>query len=263
MEISEIQNEIIAAKESKPELASLNSTSIVSVWRGLAYAVATVIYGLRTVWDEFRKEILTYVANSRIGSKQWYVTIILQFQYESDFVYDSITGKFGYAVDEPDKRIIKFCSIEDSTEYVLVKVAKADANGQPIVLTTNEKNALTRYINFIKFPGTFIQVKSLEADLLDVVFTIEYNGLYNPDTVKAQCRAAIETYLKNIDFNGVFVTNRMIDAVQTVKGVVDVIDFSGTNVSQNVGILNKVGSNSGYFKIRTFTDTYIPVLQNV
>jgi len=62
---------------------------------------------------------------------------------------------------------------------------------------------------------------SLSPDRLFLAADIYYNGAYS-GVISATVIEAIDTFLSNIDFDGIIRVSKLIDAIQSVPGVTDV-----------------------------------------
>jgi hypothetical protein len=234
--IAQIYNAIIVAKETQTPLAALapsndtyqqlfvdmTSSSKVAIWRLLAYIVASAIWTHETLWDLFRIEIDTKIANGVWGTVRWYQQQAFKFQYGDMLTYNTATSHYEYATIDTTKQIIKRCSIiEDTNSTLIVKVAKLDPN--LIALTQSEKTAFVSYLKKIKFAGTAINVVTGNGDLLRIELDISYDAIIPLNDIQTNVEAAINSYIGNLPFDGQFRVINLIDAIQTVQGVTDVL----------------------------------------
>ena len=93
--INEVQDELMqytASADSLPAidllteneqqtLGNITSESKVSVFRKLVYVVAKAIVSLQELWDVFKAEIETLIAESRPFTKKWYRETALAYQH--------------------------------------------------------------------------------------------------------------------------------------------------------------------------------------
>ena len=123
-----------------------------------------------------------------------------------------------------------------------------------MVLTSSELDGVVDYIAEIRPAGTRITVQSLAADLVKLQINVYYNANRSLPIVKTEVEAAITNYLANIQFDGTLYINKLIDAVQAVKGVqneqVEVVTAAVKGSGDPyVGFASKYQAKSGYFKI--------------
>lgn len=266
--ISEIYAQMVAEKDSQTSLQTLapgqdtqqqllndlNSTSKVAIWRLLLYIVATAIWFHEAVWDLFRTEIENKISNGIWGTVRWYHAQVLKFQFGDTLTYNNTTHQYQYPVIDTAKKIVKRCSIvEQMNGLLLIKVAKFDSTIQP--LSQAEQDALNSYIKKIRFAGTWFQVVSGNGDLLRIEYVIIYDPITPLTIVRPNVVVAIENYISNLPFDGLFRVVHLIDAIQSIEGVVDVAIPSNsvqTRLSTSANFTN-IQTNHlptyGYYKI--------------
>jgi hypothetical protein len=207
------------------------------------YIVAVAIYLHESIWDIFKVDLENIAATAVAGTAKWLQKKVLEFQFDAvtPQVIEVIDGVASYPIVDATKRIITRASVKQTgNKIVSVKVAKGSANSlEP--LTTEEKTALSDYLDDIKLVGTEIIVVSQEADRLKVTGTVYYKGQYVESVVKAAVIAAIDNYLATFSndiqsFDGTLIVNKLIDAVQAVPGVNDFVitEIKGRNADQTV-----------------------------
>lgn len=222
--IEQIKNEIIARKESNPNLDGLNSSSGTAIWRLLVDLVATTYYILESFFDIFKNEINEKIATNRLGTADWYVTSALEYQVGFTL------NEFGkYDVIDEDARLVKKASFKESnTGELTLKVAKQSGLVlEP--LSPAEVLQFKNYIDFIKFAGTKINIVSLNADELTMNANIYYEGLFAENTILENVKTAITNYLNTLSFDGVISKNELIEKVREVEGVNE-ITFTNLNI---------------------------------
>jgi len=226
--VTEIQNEIIAAKTADTTLNALTSPSAVAIWRLWTRITASAIETQEQLWDVFKLELEQIAREAVPGTADWLQKRVLEFQYDaaSPQVISVVDGKATYPVIDATKRIITRAAIvEQVNNRVLVKVAKNDSSGGLTPLTTDEINALISYLDKIGFVGIAIDTSSLFADRLKFTGEIFYSGEYVETTVKAAVIVAIKSYLSSVsitNFDGTIIREQIIDAIQAVEGVTGV-----------------------------------------
>ncbi|MCF6184353.1 MAG: hypothetical protein L3J56_06950 [Bacteroidales bacterium] len=264
MTTEEIYNEIIDEKESGqyPELDELNSTSKVAVWRLMIWIFSFFSKTIHELFESFKKYIEEVFAKNQHGTLLWWIEQIKAFQYGD--ILEFIDGVFKYAVIDETKQIVKRVALETLNFVLVFKVATEDSNGNLIPLDTAQKTALHSYINKVKFPGTYTQVISENADDLKINLRIYYNAEVTEAELNTFIEEAVNEYIKNIVFNGNFSITELTDKLQTVKGVVNPVVKSayGKAHSQDVAdyllIDDYYKAASGYFNIDQINIEYIP-----
>ena len=223
--------------------------SNVSVENILLYVVAACIYVHECAWDLFSEEVNEKIAANVVPTKRWYYTRSLEFQYGDELVYNEEKEKFEYAETDESKRLVKYCAIKDAGGSVKVLVA-GQSGGSPAVLEDNVLNAFKSYLNQIKIAGIILDIKSLEADKIRIVMTVNVNPQIIDITGKRISDGssvvvdAVNAYLAGIAYGGTFNKTKLVDAVQVVTGVTDVTLGKVTVKSVNDSDFVEVASNN-------------------
>lgn len=235
--LAEIYEEIVAYKDSKAPLTTLqpaadtetqlmsdlDSDSKVAIWRLWAYITAAAIYTHEVLWDLFRNEVEDTAAAAHTGTARWYRDQLLVFQYGDALVYDSDTGKYGYATITPANRIVKQAAVIEGNNGVVVFKAAKDNSGDLAGLTTMEKDSLESYIRKIRFAGTRFVLVTGDGDYIRITAEIYFDAVITEATVQTNVEAAIKAYVEGLPFNGEFLISKLEDAIQAVTGVNDVV----------------------------------------
>ncbi len=224
--IAEIQAGMIAAKESDPVLATtLTSTSQVAIWRLWTYVVAVCQWVLENLFDVHRDEVAAIIAAQKCHSLQWYVTKAKAFQYGTMLPADTDTYATVPPID-PAVLIVSNAAAVEFTNLVRIKVAKMTA-GIPGPLSGGELDAFRAYMSKIKDAGVRLQCTSGAADIFQPELVIYYDPLVLKNdgsridgTSSSPVKAAINKFLDELPFNGVFILNSFIAALQAVPGIV-------------------------------------------
>lgn len=265
--ILEIYDSIIAEKESgtlledlspNPETSSqlltdLSSGSKVAIWRLWAYITAVAIYAHEVIFDIFKEEVQDIADAAAPGTPGWYQKKMLEFQYGDTLSY--VNYQYVYDPVDVSARIITRCAVQERSDgAVLIKVAK-DSGGSPAPLSAPEKSAAESYAAKIKFAGTRLAVTSLNADELDIDYTIYYDPLIPLATLQSNLQAAADAFLADLPFNAEFRVTKFTDALQAVEGVVDPVFQSATGTADGgspEAITVRYVPAAGYM---TFADT--------
>jgi hypothetical protein len=215
-------------------LDMLNNSSRVAVWKMLFYACAFAIYTMETLYDLFRLETDDRISRLKPHSARWYAEKAKAFQYgqalvsEQDY-YDN-TGLTQAQIDE--KKIVAYAAVVDQDRGIRIKVARLVA-GVRAALDNDQLTAFTEYMEEIKDAGVKLLITTGDPDELKAVLRI----FYNPLVLKADgsridgngatpVQDALNDYLDNLPFNGIFCPSLAVDALQKVDGVVLVKDDS-------------------------------------
>lgn len=225
--IADIQLEIVTSVQADEVLGPLlSSTSKVSIWRLWTYVVAVAIWTLETIFDIFRIEIDEKIATLKPHSLRWYALKAKAFQYGQDLV-DDADYYDNTGLDDTDieaSLIIDHAAVVEQTRGLRIKVATT-VSGDLAALTTPQLNAFKEYMKRVKDAGVKLLITSAIADSLKLKLTVYYNPLVldatggrADGTSSTPVQDAINNYLKNLPFNGVFVVQSLIDVLQQVDG---------------------------------------------
>lgn len=200
--------------------------SVVNIQRCIIYIFSACQFVLENLFDTYKTEVNNTITNLKPGTKSWYKTMVLNFQYGYDLPADSDqydnTGLTQTEID--DSKIVKYVAVNDRGDIVTIKVAKS--NGTDLVpLDSGELAALQAYVAKIKYGGVFISIINEVADSLKLNITINYfpmildsNGVDIVSGIET-VKNGIYDHLKNIDFDGQFSPQALVDSLQKIEGV--------------------------------------------
>lgn len=266
--IAEIYAALVAEKQSAehlsglaPEmdnaqtlLSDLTSQSRVARWRLFLFVVATGIWTLEKLWDQFREEVDAIAAGSTLGTLPWYVERIRAFQYGHDL--ELINGTYGYAEDDATARIVARAAGVEAGGVIILKTARL-VDGQTEALSTLQREALETYVNAIKMAGSVVNLVSQDADLLRLTMTVYYDPLVmSPDGSLIledsvyPVHDAVSEYLSALPFNAQLRRTAIVDAVQQAMGVKDVI-------------VDNAEARYGFLPFSAWPVSYIPVAGHI
>ncbi len=220
-----------AIDDAQTLLNNLTTTSKVAKWRLDLWIVAFGISAMENLFDLFSVEIETRAKEIPAGTLKWYSDQTFLFQLGNVQVYNTDQQKFVYDPIIEANRIVKRAVAGQIGDQVRIKTAKLDGSGNPIALTVAELSALNDFWNGStgnKFAGTNLAVTSNDADELRVDLFVQYDPeilapdgslLTNPATFPVI--DAINDFISNLPFNGIFNLTSFTDSIQNADGVVD------------------------------------------
>lgn len=225
--ISEIQQDIIDAKNAEPQLAALNSTSNVAIWLLWTYIVAVAIWTLENILDISQAQQTTFINDVKIHSLTWYSLYAKAFQFGDslpwgEVVYDNM------GID-PDlvaaSQVVQFAAVTPVPGGLMVKVAGL-TNNDLTPITDPQFAAFQAYMFRISAAGDNLYYRNEDADSLKLTVAIYYDALVLDSSGKrldgtndTPVKDEIDAYIKGIDFNGKLVEQDLVDALQAVEGV--------------------------------------------
>lgn len=240
--------------------------SKVSIENILFYTVAAVIYALESMFDAFRADVEQRISDAVVASIPWYHKICLEFQYGDDLVYDENTCEYHYTEVDEAKRVIKYASVRDNASGVDILVS-ADDNGTPKALSDDVLTVFKKYLNARKPAGVLADIHSYEPDYLRISMRVQYdpmvlntNGSLITDPQVYPVEQAISDYVLGIVYGGVLNKTKLVDAVQSATGVVDVIlDNMATKPVTRIDYIEVTGNNAksvaGSFSIQSLKNS--------
>ena len=277
---AEILAEMVTAKEAETNLAGLNSTSKVSVWRTFLQAVAWVIYNFQLAVQLHLSNIQYMIDNQKNFRLQQYRSEALRFQYGFDLLFESDqfsptfeqNGQIVIATEEQIEasKIVKYaaCSrvVNNGKVSIVMKIAPEDLEQ---IFPNEVMNAFGKYIEEIQPAGDHVTIVNYLPDMLKFAFRIKRDpkilksdGM-NILTAEFPVQTAISRFLKNnLPFNGELSIQKLEDAIRAVEGVEDLttvtVQTKWIEPSQNgygfyQPVQMSVVPQSGRFKIEDFS----------
>jgi|SRR5690554_1400137 len=273
MRTTDIYNEILDEKSNYTELNDLqpsiddsqqladdlNTTSKVGVWRLFVWIIASRIADLQNLFTQHKNAVEQRSRELVLGNLPWYQKKALEFQYGHALEWNATTLQYEYPTEDAASRIVKLASANEGVNReVIIKVADLQGN-TPTQLTQSQLDALNAYLDRIKFAGVNVTAVSRPADLFKVDLKVYYDplvmasdGSLISDSSVFPVEDAINNYLKNLPFDGVFSVTEMIDQVQLADGVANPLFV---NAAAKYGgfayqpITDYYNANGGYLEV--------------
>lgn len=226
--IEQIQQSIIDAKNATPVLSGLTSTSQVAIWRLWTYITAVATWALENILDIAIAQQNIYIKSQKIHSLTWYSDYAKKFQYGSSLPYGAV--EYDNSSLTPSQvetqQVVKFAAAVKTPGGIMIKIAGVDGSGNLQPIGGSELVAFSEYMFRISAAGDNLFYTNNVADNLKVVMNIYYDPLVlnsqgkrldgSNDTPVAE---AIDTFIKQMDFNGRLVPQDFVDWLQKVEGV--------------------------------------------
>lgn len=224
--IAEIKAALLAAKALQSDLDDVDSTSKVAEWNLWLDVVAFCTYTLEQLFDFFKADVDATIATQKPHTLQWYVTKAKAFQYGVMLPPDSDVYAVVPPVDE-SVLIVKSAAAEEYFGLNVVRIKVAKQVGDALApLSEPELTALKGYMGKVKDAGVRMRVTSNSHDDLRLHMDVYYDPLVlDSDGARLDgaedepVKKAINAFLASLPFNGVFVLNELIDAIEAVDGV--------------------------------------------
>jgi hypothetical protein len=229
------------------------------------YIMAMAHHIMERLFDTHTNEINKTLDEKLPHTVRWYRSKVLQFQHPNRALI-SDTDKYdntGLSVEQIEElQVVKYCSVEERTPKLLIKVAKGEAGARE-VLDPDQVESLNFYIGEIKDAGVPYEIVNQQADKFFCKMEVFYNPMLLTPSEKP-VETVIKEYISNLDFNGVYANVWLIDRIQRIPGVVIphlewVKTKRASNPLETVEV--KTIAESGYFVVENDSDldiTYTP-----
>lgn len=205
-----------AAQWANPPFMSMYNLQGLFMWIVAGGAAIT-----EQLWDAFTVDIEALVAIASPQTGPWLQDQMFKFQYDATtpqiIEFDPVNFAPYYTTVDATKRIITNCSVVPGT-FGTTNVKTAKGGSAPVPLSSGERDAAQSYANTLTVPGVLINVISENADKLYCGLTVVYVGMYSA-VIQATVIAAINSYFRNIPFDGNVTMNGLIESVLSVPGV--------------------------------------------
>ena len=163
-------------------------------------------------------------ATQKPHSLQWYVTMAKAFQFGITLPPDTDVYAMVPPAD-PTVLVVQYAAAVELINLIRIKVARL-SGGVLAPLTTPQLTAFIAYMGRVKDAGVRLQITSGDPDNLRLQVAVFYDppvldtaGRRLDGTSATPVKDAINTFLDNLPFNGLFVLNNLIGALQGIDGV--------------------------------------------
>ena len=196
--------------------------SVVSVENLLFYIVAVCSWVVESLIDAHKSEVDAALEALTPHRAKWYRDKVLAFMKgkplarESD-IYD--TSEMTASEIEAAK-VVKYAAVSENaqTSIVTIKVA-GETDGRRSALDATTQRQLENYLREVKDAGVRFSLVNESADRFKCALSICYDGMLEATSVAKSVLEAVQDYVENLPFNGVYSNMALVDAVQQVEGV--------------------------------------------
>ena len=272
--IAEIQQSFKDKIAIDPILSTAyTSVSNTAIFKLINFVFSFCAFVLEQLHDLFKNDVNEIIANKNPHTPLWYVNTAKAFQYGFNLVpehtyYDNTSIADDVVVAS---KIVAYAAFVE-LPFTRMKVAKL-AGSDLAKLAQPELDAFVAYMLRVKDAGVKLQaptITSTDPDKLKLTLRIFYNplvldanGARLDGNTATPVSDAIKTYLQNLDFNGLFSVQKLVDYIQKVEGVKD---LNVDQVQTQYGLLPFTSvdvsfvPDSGYLIIENadLTITYTP-----
>ena len=246
--IDEIYQGIIQSKNTY--LPEITNNRPAGVWSRMAYIFAIATNFVEQLFDSYRTELLDITNQAAYGSRDWLIRKAYDFQFNANDpqIISWVPARFRYEYPNivDSYKIVTQASVQvASGNQVRVKVAKGQI-GSLSKLSANEYAALQSYYSTICPAGQFIDLVSVDGDIIDMTLDVYFEGQYAQSFINNVVTQAVTNYLNGIAFDGIVYAASVVDAVQSVGGIINcvLVGNGGTVASAVDGYIVTPWTNS-------------------
>tara|TARA_R110002096_G_scaffold301316_2_gene496187 strand:- start:291 stop:1139 length:849 start_codon:yes stop_codon:yes gene_type:complete len=269
MSIQQYKDQQTDQKDSFIELVNLSSNSKVSIFNLWFYIVAFVANSLKELYDIHEQEIVYLIDNQKIGSLNYYRTIVLAFRDGHTFDRETLQYIGNYTEAEiAEAQIVKRAAIQSITnegrKQLFLKLATEDSEGNLQKIESDVLDRISAYMYPNINAGTYIEYFSDKADDLRIELDVYIdNTILSADGVRIDGTSnspipdAINSFLanKNFKFDGELVLSQLENAIQVVSGVEsEAVRFEKVEASYQTPlsweiVKERYTARSGYYQL--------------
>lgn len=203
------------------------------------YIVAVSIWALEKLFDLHKQEVGDTLKTLMPHTARWYRSKALTFQYGFDLLTDSdVFDNTGYSNEQIDTaKIVKYSAVveSESDSRLIIKIATEAGSGELIPVALEQLKSFTGYISEVKDAGVRVTVINYLPDRLKLSLRIVRNPLVlngsGMHLVNANypVNEAIQSFMKELPFNGKLSLQSLVDKIQSADGVSDIsLDLAQT-----------------------------------
>lgn len=214
-------------KEDDTFDSAFSTVSIENILFGIFASAAYILEGL---FDTFAASVDKKVAAAVPATIPWYRRICLEYQHGDKLVLNEATQQYGYEEVDLSKRLVKFAAVRDQGAYVDILVSGEGEDNMPVALPNDILVPFEQYLRAHKPAGIQMEINSYNPDDIRIYMSIQYDRLIMNDdgtlisnNGQHPVEDAIKSYLRSIEYGGVFNKTKLIDVVQKAEGVQDLI----------------------------------------
>lgn len=196
--------------------------SVVSIENLLFYIVAVASWVVENLIDTHKSEVDAALNSLTPHRPKWYRDKVLGFMKGKSLANESDTYDTSdmTASEIEAAHVIKYAAVNENalTSILTIKVAGI-TDGQRSALDQTTQRQLENYLREVKDAGVRINLINESADRFKCSLFIYYDGLLEAESVEKMVLEAVQDYVENLPFNGVYSNMSLVDAVQRVEGV--------------------------------------------
>lgn len=237
--LSEIYTLAKECRDEHLELTEFQNSSKMSILDAITWTTSACIWAFENIMDVFKVDIAKDLENRINGTPAYYANALLKYQSGDDLEMNEEGTSFSYATTDETKRVVSKVAYSEITldgfydKQLLLKIATGDP-GSYEQISEDEMVKIRAYMNQIVFAGTTLKVVSRKGDILIPRVTVYHDGATTNDEVFDNIAASLNSYIEQMDFNGIIYAQKIIDAIQSAEHVVDVYVDNGATDHQGI-----------------------------
>lgn len=225
-----ISNPLIIEKYGLENGKSFNDQfSEASLERIMFYDIAANMLLNYQTYEQHLIDVNKLLEAKKAHRPNWYASMAKLFQFGYNLVHDTDTyDNAGLTDDQIEQsRVVKFAAAVSGVNksILYLKVAKGTESAKE-PLSATELASFTFYISLIQDAGVNIVIINDPADEIYIEMDVYFNplildkqGRRLDGTNDTPVQNAIEYYVHNLQFNGLYTNASLVDSVQAVSGV--------------------------------------------
>lgn len=246
---SEIEQSIIQGLTTRN--ITLNDSKVAE-WRVWTSVCAGVIFAFEQMLEIFRMEVENHSNIIRVGTADWYATMVRRYQHGHTLLCDKETYDVHYTVDDDKAKVVKQVAVKELDTNLLIKIAGHDSDGKVVPLSLEEAKGVKSYVEHIKFVGTPINIISQSADNVRYNLVVYCKNEANPEAVSENVLKGLNTFKSSLEFDAKLYSNKLLTAIMSVTDVVTAELLSLERKSYINEVFTPVGivdtMDAGYFE---------------
>lgn len=225
----------------------VKNSSKMSVMDALTWTTAACIWSFENLLDVWKVDVERDWRNRIVGTPQYYVNALLDYQHGDELVMDDNGLTFSYPSVNSSKKIISRVSYYEKSvdgffdKQLILKVAGGTpGNYRP--LTASELLKAKDYLRKISFAGTSALLVSRKGDVLLPRVTVYHDGALTENELLEKVKDSLNNYIATIPYDHDVYAQKVIDAILHTEHVQDVYIKPGTN--QGIYVLQYDDANN-------------------
>ena len=177
---------------------------------------------------QHKTDVSTILSENKAHTTNWYATKAKQFQFGYALIPDTDTYDNTGITDEQIEaaKVVKYAAARQARDKSITYIKVATGEGsQKEPLIDAQLTALTAYLNEIADSGVRFLIINAPPDEMKLVIDyyydpliLDYEGKRLDGTNDTPVQDAVRSYISELEFNGVYTNQGLVDKLQVVDG---------------------------------------------